>query len=337
MADLSNVTYGNQLNATGINSAFASNPYFDVVDEQLTIMGITGSPYAKLWPKNGGAVDVVNTMAWKNGGDTDEVPSIFVSESELQYGTWATNLAQILTQGENAISNKAIDSYVQLYASKPTGFSYYFPWLLGNGSSIRNVSNQWDKADTIGSALGGIGGGSKAGTSGKLIGAAAGAAAGSITPGAGSEQTYKFSSTAEQEITIEFPLYNTLSLELAFKHFSFVNLFTFQNLKTRTTFMTFIPPKIYTVDAYAIGGLYMAAAYVSNLKIDSIGTTRTMSEFSSFGANQALIPEAYKVSITFKDLISPSTNIFSGAIGGNRVQVANGFLNKTGPVSELNQ
>ena len=87
--------------------------------------------------------------------------------------------------------------------------------------------------------------------------------------------------------------------------------------------MTYIPPKIYTVDTYSLGGVYMAAAYVSNFKIDSIGTTRKIKEFSFFGSNEVLMPEAYKVTITFRDLVSQSSNIFAGTMGGSKVEVSN--------------
>jgi hypothetical protein len=151
-----------------------------------------------------------------------------------------------------------------------------------------------------------------------------GAAIGALTPGFGFEDTKQYSETTPQSVTITFPLYNTLDLESAFKHFSFVNLFTFQNLKTRTSLMTFIPPKIYEVDAFSAGGLYMAVAYVSNFKVDSIGTTRRMSDFSAYGPKEILIPEAYRVSITFTDLLSQSSNVFAGTMGGTKIKIADG-------------
>jgi hypothetical protein len=67
----------------------------------------------------------------------------------------------------------------------------------------------------------------------------------------------------------------------------------------------------------------MAAAYISNLKIDSIGTTRRMTDFSTFGPTEIIIPEAYKITITFTDLVSPSANIFAGTLGGSKIEVTN--------------
>jgi hypothetical protein len=71
------------------------------------------------------------------------------------------------------------------------------------------------------------------------------------------------------------------------------------------------------------GGVYMSAAYVSDFTVDSIGTTRVMQDFSSFGAGSVLMPEAYRVSITFTDLLSMSSNVFAGTMGGTKIKVAN--------------
>lgn len=324
---------------SGINSSFASNKFFSAEEKRLSVFGFDNlaQPYAKLKPKGSGVVDVVNTMYWKNLGSTEEVPSVWVTERELKYGVWAANLLQFLEQGSNFFAglagDKAVDTYLQLYASEKTGFCYNFPFLIKNGDNIRNISNEWTKASGLGDALKGIAG-SGTGSGGpisNIVGATVGAAIGMATPGFGFEETYQFGNTNLNELTVTFPLYNTISLESAFDHYSFVQLFTFQNLKTRTSLMTYIPPKIYTVDTFSLGGVYMAAACVSNFKADSIGTTRRMKDFASFGSSEILIPEAYKITITFRDLLSQSSNIFSGAIGGSKVEVtdASRFLDST--------
>jgi hypothetical protein len=313
-----------QISSGGINSKFSGNPYFSAEDKQLTtpFLGTTNTPFTVLRPKQG-IVDVWRDLMWCNSGNRDEVPPVFVVEKELKYGTWATQFANILTQFNSAVNNKNIDSLLQLYNAEDTGFKYNFPWLLRGGSNIRSVSNSWANNEYTSGLLKGMSSGGGGGGLGDMAGALMGAAIGSITPGFGFEDTKAFSGTSEQELRIEFPLYNTLDLESAFKHFSFVNLFTFQNLKTRTSLMTFIPPKIYTVDTYAVGGIYMAAAYVSEFRVDSIGTTRAMSDFWSKGPNYILIPEAYKITIVFKDLLSQSSNVFAGAMGGVKVEITN--------------
>jgi hypothetical protein len=317
--------------SAGVNKSFSSNKFFSAQQKQLDVFGMDNlaTPYIKLTPKGSGVVDIVNSMHWKNIGSNDEVPAVWVIERELKYGMWTSNLLQFIEQGANFFSglagDKTVDSYLQLYASEKTGFQYNFPLLLKNGDNIRSVSNEWSKASGVGDMIKGMAGAGtgKMGAAANIVGAGVGAAIGAITPGFGFEDTYQYGNTSLNELTVTFPLYNTLTLESAFDHYSFVQLFTFQNLKTRTSLMTYIPPKIYTVDTYSLGGVYMAAAYVSNFKIDSIGTTRKMKEFSFFGSNEVLMPEAYKVTITFRDLVSQSSNIFAGTMGGSKVEVAN--------------
>ena len=311
--------------AIDINSQLANNPYFRILNEpafELPVLGSLGSPYPIMQPKGGRAVvDVVGDMRWSNRGDIDEVPYIYLNEFELNYGTWTTNIAQIIDQFSKLTSKKALDSFLMLYSGKPTGFQYRLPYLLSNNDSIRNVENSWVKSSGIGDLVSSMAGKSSSsmGAFGDLVAAGVGAGVGALTPGFGFEETYQFGSTANQSITVSFPLYNTNNVEEAFKHFSFVNLFAFQNLKTRTSLMTYIPPKIYIVDGVTLGSTYMPAAYVSSLKIDSIGTTRRLSGFAA--SKEILIPEAYKVSITFTDLLSQSSNVFAGTLGGSKVTV----------------
>lgn len=307
--------------ATGINAAFAQNSFFTAKQDQLNVLGFSGfgSTFYRLQKKGSGIVDVFNSMRWKNGGSNEEIPAVWVTERELRYGVWTANLLQFLSQLQNLANGQNVDTYLNLYAAEKTGFEYNFPLLISNGDNIRTVRNQWVPATGIAKLLE-----TKAGTSGgvsDLVGAGLGFVTGAVTPGFGYEETYQYSKTDNASLQVTFPLYNTFDLKSAFDHYSFVQLITFQNLKTRTSMLTFIPPKIYTVDTVALGGIYMAAAYISELKIDSIGTTRRMSDFFGFGSKELLIPEAYKVSITFTDLVSQSSNIFAGTMGGTKIEV----------------
>jgi hypothetical protein len=333
----------NQGFSSGINIAFAENEYFSAKSEQLNFLGINSTPYTVLKPKTS-VINVHGDMYWSNLGDKSEVPEVFVIEKQLEYGAWAAQLASILQQGgqlggQILQQGGNVDSFVQLYAAKETGFYYNLPWLLKGGDSIRSIENQWSKVKGIGETLMEMAPSTK-GSIGDIIGAGIGAAIGAFTPGFGFEETYQYNTTTPQTLTISFPLYNTIDVKSALRHFNFVNLFTFQNLKTRTSLMSYIPPKIYTVDAYSLGGVYMAAAYVSNFKVDSIGTTRKITEWGLWGNAGVIIPEAYKVTITFTDLLSQSSNVFAGALGGTKVQVTNnnvqaiidGFKNKAATV-----
>lgn len=326
----------NSSGSGGINSSFGSNKFFTASEGKSNILGAANlaQPYTVLKPKGSGLVDVTNTMRWSNNTNVEEVPNIFVTEKQIEMGTWAANFLEIVRQAQNFQSGKGIDSYAALYAAKETGFWYNFPYLVKNGDNLNSVGNTWSPASTIGnfinSALGsGTGVGAKTGS---FIGAAVQG----MLPGVGFEQTLQYNGSTPPSLTLTFPLYNTISQEDAFTHFSFVNLFAFQNMKTRTSLLTFLPPKIYVVDTGSIGGKYMAAAYVSEFRVDSIGTTRKLWDYSQFGPRELLIPEAYKVTITFVDLVSQSSNIFGATMGGAKVNVTRDLVSETGVNNTFN-
>lgn len=302
------------------------------------------SPVNELKPGAfGGNIDVVNKFRWSNSvSDRTEVPSITLKEYELAYGTWFANLVRIAEGISDFAQAGTLDPYLPLYnvndADTGTGFVYRLPYLLGDGGKIRNIENTWSEF------RGGIDNMfDKSGDGGVLnsIGQVAGWAMGGISPGVGFEDIYEFKNTNLESITVTFPLYNTVNLQEAKLNFDFVNLITFQNLKTRTSFLTYVPPKIYTVStANCLGGLYWPVAVISNISIESIGTTRELREF---GGTPLLIPEAYKVSLTIRQLLANSSNIFEGAIGGKKVNVfsdvgaINDALNIAGNRLGLNQ
>jgi hypothetical protein len=320
----------NSSGSGGINSSFGSNKFFTASEGKNNILGAANlaQPYTVLKPKGSGLVDVTNTMRWSNKTSVEEVPNIFITEKQIEMGTWAANFLEIVRQAQNFQSGKGIDSYAALYAARETGFWYNFPYLLKNGDNLNSVGNNWGTASSIGNLINTMAGSGtgKAAKAGSFIGAAVQG----MLPGVGFEQTMQYKDSTPPSLILSFPLYNTISQEDAFAHFSFVNLFAFQNMKTRTSLLTFLPPKIYVVDAGSIGGKYMAAAYVSEFRVDSIGTTRKLYDYAQFGPRELLIPEAYKVTITFVDLISQSSNIFGATMGGSKVNVTQDFRSLNG-------
>jgi hypothetical protein len=306
---------------------------YKVVDRniQIPFYGNLNTKVKQMVPNGSGLIDVVNKFKWKNYGSADEVPSILLEEFELSYGTWVNNIARILQGISNLTSGNLTDPYLALYVVDPNQnrFRYNLPLLLGNGAKIRNVQHNW------GPLQGGIDQMLDLGKENGIldtIGRFTGALAGALTPttGKGYEDIYQYNNTNLESLTITFPLYNTGTTTEAYQNYSFCNLITFQNLKTRTSYLTFIPPKIYSVSTNALGGVYWPAAIVQNLSIESIGTTRALDEF---GGGRILIPEAYKVSITLQQLVPNSSNIFEGAIGGRKVDV---FINRDDVGQALN-
>jgi hypothetical protein len=295
---------------------------FFYIKEENSTYGKIPVKYPKACPigEGNGLVDVHGKMRWSNSGNREEVPRLLLSEYTLDYSRWSSNLNAIESAVNNINNGAGFDPYLKLYSGTPTNFWYNLPYLVKPGDSIRGeISNTWEDIDTakaIGNTLGG-----KVGSIISKAGEVITGAAGQFSPGFGTEPIRGFKSTADNKIIISFPLYNTYSIKEANDHFSFVSLIAFQNLKTRTSFVSFLPPKIYNIDGRTSGGVYMAAAYISDLKIDSIGTTRCFSELDE----NTIIPEAYKVTITFTDLLTQSANVMYGALGGQKVQVIDPF------------
>lgn len=305
--------------------AIVNSKLYNVADRknQLPYFANFMTPVKELKPGSfGGNIDVVNKFRWSNSvSDKTEVPSITLTEYELAYGTWFTNLVRVAQGISNAVQSGSVDPYIPLYNvadTGGTGFKYRLPYLLGDGGKIRDIKNQWSE---FSGGINNMFDTGKEGDGGFLntIGQGLGFAIGAVSPGVGFEQLYEYKNTALETITVTFPLYNTTSLEDAKLNFDFVNLITFQNLKSRTSFLTFVPPKIYTVQtSNCLGGLYWPVSIISNIAVESIGTTRELREF---GGTPLLIPEAYKISLSIMQLLPNSSNIFEGAIGGQKVNV----------------
>ena len=272
-------------------------------------------------------INIHQDFPWCNSSSNKtEVPCVYAKEFELTWGQTMTNLQRFVQGKEQVTSGKFTDPYLTMYSAKETGFNYCFPHLLKGGSELRNITNTWGAKDDFLSsltklALGAIPGGT--GVEKFLEGA--GNAAGDVLPGFGLERIEKFDKTTNQTVEVSFPLYNTKDTKTAFKNYCFCLLFAFQNLKTRTSFMSYIPPKIYTLSNPYGGGLYMPVAVVESYNIESIGTTRVLKDHMSDGLTNSpiLVPEAYKVTIKFRELVSPSANIMLGAMGGKQISVIN--------------
>jgi hypothetical protein len=311
---------------------------FYIYETTKSIPGIGSSTYSKAKPTSG-LINVLKDFPWKISGNTEEVPSIFVTEYELTWGQTVTNIQRAMELYDNFKSGK-FDPYSAMYTGNKTGFTYIFPQLIKNNDSLRSVSNSWsDKGDTmmnnitqgiakaadgiagaLPSALGSIPivGGLAKGTYNAVLGQNVGS---NILPRMGAEEVKLYSNTAPTTLTINFPLYNTIDTASAYRNYSLVTLLTFQNLKTRTSFMSYIPPKIYRIENTYKGGIFIPVAFISKLDIKSIGTTRVLKEYGDI-----LIPEGYSISITFQELISQSTNIFEGTMGGDKIEVVSGAL-----------
>ena len=307
----------------------ASFNYFYISDPG----GFDKDTYPQAVPLNGGetVVDVYRDHYWKMGSTLDEIPSIHLKEYKLEYGRWTASLVRMLKVIKGLVKSTDQDPYANMYLGEPTGFNYRFPFLHSE-QPIRGVlDNQWSAGS--GDVFGLLS--QMAPKTSELVNTVMAG----IAPGWGTEDIYRYAGTAPRSITLRFPLYNTGDIKSINDNYSFVSLFALQNLKTRTSWTTFLPPKVYTVDTMADGGIYMPMAFVNNFSIQSIGQLRNYTDlggdfpsnadngmadylgFSSSSKFGKLIPEGYLVTIQLTEALPESTNIMVGALGGNKVTV----------------
>jgi hypothetical protein len=321
------------------------NNLYQLENESITIGGATFN-YPIVKPAGGASsalIDILKNYKWKNDGSVSEVPYVTLTEYTLTYGMWTSNLLTLFNNINVAVGSGktgGVDPYGALYAGRTTGFTYAFPYLIKPNNSVLGggVGNTWTEINPISDMLNSIPvvGGEAAKGWGEANKAAA-LVGNFSTPGYGAEKIFNYSSTKQRRVVISFPLYNTLNVKSAIDNFNFVNLFALQNLKTRTTYLSYIPPKLYNVDSFSMGGLYMPVAYVANFDAFSIGTTRRITDYDGAGLVAAgqdgiLIPEAYKIEITLEELIPQSSNIMAGTLGGQKTQVIKDLKIEGSPV-----
>jgi hypothetical protein len=317
-----------------------SNPLFKIdtvgvrtnIDSSIDNIQVFNRTVLK--PINNNPINVYGDFDWKNRSDVEEVPVVILREKTLAMGGLARTLVNTYKFGEKAagayqagglagLAAEISDPYANMYVTENTtdNFIYHLPWLLNNGSNLRRISNSWK--DETGKPLSSSGNAGSNSTAGDVLGTLGGIIAGAVSPGFGVEKIQSFDQTANMSLNITFPLYNTVSVESTFRNYCFVNLFSYQNLKNRTSLISYVPPCVYEVESYGGGGVYMPMACVENLSIENIGTVRLMKEFTEYvGDTPLLIPEAYMISITLKEMIPQSANIFAATMGGKKVKVS---------------
>ena len=296
---------------------------FGLSDEDYTFLGKTFK-VPKARAQNGGNIDMFTNGAWKNSGkNVEEVPSISLEEYELSFGLWMTHLSRLY----NTVSSFAAEittPYQLLYQGNYTGFTYTLPYLINQGTIKGQVQNTWGGEEAgIGKSFAGSFG-AKLDQSLSNIGKFF--AEGSSYGGAGEKVNRYSSQDNVKSITIKFPLYNTIDKDKTLRNFEFVTLFTLQNLKTRTSWMTYLPPKIYKVNSNSFGGINMPAAFVQTFDATAVGTVRKI-RYKGFLDKDILIPEAYEVTITMTELLPESSNTFAATMGGDPVTVIGNTTN----------
>lgn len=211
------------------------------------------------------------------------------------------------TANEGNVNSQWLRSLNGLYTLNSTQFEYIFPYLEDRAM---DASPRFASFDSVlkSSIARGVAGGVGKMVQGELMFGAE-----MSQPGVYVEQPQlmEISSSSGSDITVSFPLLNTLSYENAVKNYQLLWLLAFQNKPYRESKTIVSPAKVYRV--YIPGIKYVHFAHISNLSVDFLGVRRTVRIPMPTVAGtpdqvNVVMPDAYRVSITFKSLTTDMGN-----------------------------
>jgi hypothetical protein len=217
-------------------------------------------------------------------------------------------LASLGSKSGSDVTSQWLSMLNGLYTLTSTKFEYIFPYLENRAmdasprfaefNSVLKGSISKQVASTVSNL-----------TQGDLISAPE-----LSQPGVYIEQPQlmDISSSSGSDITVTFPLLNTLSYDGAVKNYQLLWLLAFQNKPYRESKTVVSPAKVYRV--YIPGTRYMHFAHISNLNVDFLGVRRTVrmpmpTVAGTPGQVNVIMPDAYKVSVTFRSLTTDMGNL----------------------------
>ena len=215
-----------------------------------------------------------------------------------------------------------LEPYKMMYVMKPTLFRYTFPYME---DTYRAISNSFGDTSEAGGMLGMVNDLAEIGTN----------TINDLTmrrlrePGIMIEKPAGFTFTGrEKSYSVKFPLFNTKSYEEIIKNWQFLFLLTYQNTPNRITKDLVDPPCIY--EAKIPGLWYSKYACIDSMRVDFKGARRLMElpvmfidevkepgQSMSTGSKSwvqsrrsitTIIPDAYEVTISVKELFSETQN-----------------------------
>jgi hypothetical protein len=225
--------------------------------------------------------------------------------------------------------------YRNLYLTDPTGWVYVLPYFNNNQTAQSNSFA--DSGET------GFGKQATLGLAATVATEAAGMFASLNSP---AQITYiekaKFYNypTEGEDITIEFPLINTgnVTYDDVVRNWQFLFLLVYQNRPGKTSQNTVDQPVIYQVEVP--GNKFFPFCYIQSLNIEFMGSRREMNitvpsntavstnlgllgqvigSTTSSVSIPAVIPDAYKVTISLKSMIANSKNFMQHMIGPHQL------------------
>jgi hypothetical protein len=209
--------------------------------------------------------------------------------------------------GGTSGAGKTLSPYEGLYVTDDTKFQYKFPYFSDGGYL---ATNQFNDDDTI-INKGPLGSAAKAAVQGveMLAYGAAQATGGLMEPGVYIEKPkfYQFGASGDS-ISFTFPLINTgwAKIEDVQRNWQLIFMLVYQNRPNRKSRDLIDPPCIY--ELVIPGVKYWPYSFISEMRVDFVGSRKVYNINTPNGRIQTIIPEAYNVTIKMTSLVSETQN-----------------------------
>lgn len=249
-------------------------------------------------------------------------------------GTLAGAQSTMQDNNPTTTSSPFLQPYKNLYITEPTGWVYTLPYFDNNQSTSSNAFDE-----TMAGAEGFFGAIKSSVQDYTSELADITTQLGSPTQYTFIEKTkfYQYASDNGESINVEFPLINTgaATYDDVVRNWQFLYLLVYQNRPGKTGLNTVEQPVIYEVNVP--GTKFFPYCYISNLTVDFVGSRRELtlnipsitSAVGSTGSSindatgtssiNAIIPDAYKVSITLQSMTANTKNFMAHMVSSNNV------------------
>ena len=317
--------------------------------EQDTSIGfsngsVMGGKLPLLVPNGNGRVNIRDSYRWDlNMGakaKNNVAPVILTEYTQAVSSSAMANLAQLAAWkktlgniGIAAVRAAGLDSdeyssadsfdnpYDSMYRLNPTKWEYILPYVMGD--IYLNTSAKWVTQESdISKIVGGIDGAFS-----KSAGAGDGSASGSTSNTYSaikslmsgikknvvntvdfSELPRTYAPPSEGgNLTVNFRLFNTMDVKDVKKNWEFVYLFTNQNLFIRRTINEITPPVLYKMTIPGFRSVPLC--YVESFTATPLGQMRYYKLDENDPMSTRQVPEAYDITINFKEMFAYSQNI----------------------------
>jgi len=242
--------------------------------------------------------------------------------SILGFSITDADISNWLDSTINVTNQSFLDPYKHLYPVKPTDWIYTFPFLTNQN---QRTSNDWSNTDN-----GEVGGAVKETMTDSVAGGAIGNVLNALQvasktskignlfePGSYTETIKHYTPSEGESYKVNFTLYNTIQYSDIQRNWELCFILTYQNRSNRRSVSLLDPPVIYSVSIPGVS--QMLYAYISNLEISNMGTSRYV-DFDGIG--RKLIPEAYNISFDLKSLLTPTQNLLLYAHTNSKIDAS---------------